>query len=211
MTPITGKANVAKSRIIRTAGVMSRHGTQVCMVKVVAGDGAGDLHLYGSYPDLASGAKAFESFSADAEMIALMKERDLDSVAEVKGPWFGWMIHGGPPVTPKLVTVHHDYHMPRSWLSAAMELIPELDALMKQHHVDVAVGVPLLGPDHELMCVAYWFSSIEHWGKSVDAMGRNKAFVTLVEKTNFLGTLKTSRHICFVQAWVRDICFIDLI
>ena len=126
MTPITSKADVVKSRIVRAAGVMLRHGTQVRMVKVVAGDGAGDLHLYGSYPDLASGAKAFESSSADAEMIALMKERDLDPAAEVRGPWIGRLVHGDPPVKPRPVSVHRDYHMPSTRLSAAIELVPEL-------------------------------------------------------------------------------------
>ncbi len=163
MTSITSKAHVAKSRIMRAAGVMSRHGTRVRMVKVVAGDGAGDSHLYGSYPDLASGAKAFESSSADAEMIALMKERDLNPAAEVRDPWIGRMIHGGPAATPKPVSVHRDYHMLRTRLSVAMELIPELDALMKLHDVDVAVAVQLLGPDHELIRVIYRFSSKEHW------------------------------------------------
>ena len=158
MTPITSKADVEKSRIVRAAGVMLRHGTQVRMVKVVAGDGAGDLHLYGSYPDLASGAKAFESSSADAEMIALMKERDLNPAAEVRDSWIGRMIHGGPAATPKTVSVHRDYHMLRTRLSVAMELIPELDALMKLHDVDVAVAVQLLGPDHELIRVIYRFS-----------------------------------------------------
>ena len=62
---------------------------------------------------------------------------------------------------------------------------------MKLHDLDVAVGVPLLGPDHELMRVVYRFASVEHWGKSVDAMGQDKAFLTLVEKANSLGTLKT--------------------
>jgi hypothetical protein len=58
MTPLTGKVDVVKSRIMRAAGVMSRHGTQVRMVKAVAGDGVGDLHLYGSYPDLAFWGKS---------------------------------------------------------------------------------------------------------------------------------------------------------
>ena len=48
--------------------------------------------------------------------------------------------------------------MLRTRLSVAMELIPELDALMKLHDVDVAVAVQLLGPDHELIRVIYRFS-----------------------------------------------------
>jgi hypothetical protein len=47
--------------------------------------------------------------------------------------------------------------MPRNRLSAAIELVPKLDALMKLHDVDVAAGVPLLGPDHESMRVFIGF------------------------------------------------------
>jgi hypothetical protein len=59
--------------------------------------------------------------------------------------------------------------------------------------VDVAVGIPIMGSDHELMRVIYRFSSMGHWGQSVDAMVENKEFSALVEKANSYGTLKTSR------------------
>jgi len=50
-----------------------------------------------------------------------------------------------------------------------------------------------MGSDHEMMRVIYRFSSMGHWGKSVDAMVENKEFSALVEKANSYGTLRTSR------------------
>ena len=88
--------------------------------------------------------------------------------------------------------------MPRTNLSAAMELAPELDKLMGPLGVDVAVGVPVMGSDHEMMRVIYRFSSMGHWGKSVDSMVENKEFSALVEKANSYGTLRTSRMIATI-------------
>jgi len=193
MTPYIGKSDLAKSRIMRAAGVMSRHGSDVRVTKVVAGDGAGDIHIYGSYSSFETAAEIFENFSQDAEMQAIQQERELNPAGDVRGPWLGRMLYGDPPTSPKPISVQRDYHMPRANLSAVMELTPELDKLMQPLGVDVAVGIPIMGSDHELMRVIYRFSSMGHWGQSVDAMVENKEFSALVEKANSYGTLKTSR------------------
>ena len=198
ITPFIGKSDLAKSRVMRAAGVMSRHGADVRVTKVVAGDGSGDIHIYGSYSSFETAAETFQNFSQDTEMLAIQQERELNPAADVRGPWLGRMIYGTPPSSPKPISVQRDYHMPRTNLSAAMELAPELDKLMDPLGVDVAVGVPVMGSDHEMMRVIYRFSSMGHWGKSVDSMVDNKEFSALVEKANSYGTLRTSRMIATI-------------
>ena len=48
ITPFIGKSDLAKSLVMRAAGVMSMHGADVMVTKVVSGDGSGDIHIYGS-------------------------------------------------------------------------------------------------------------------------------------------------------------------
>ena len=70
---------------------------------------------------------------------------------------------------------------------------PKLDKIMQTQDVSIGIGVPIVADDHEMMGVVYRFNSMEHWGKAVDAMVENQEFVSIVEKANSLGTLKSSR------------------
>ena len=83
--------------------------------------------------------------------------------------------------------------MPRKNMASALALAPELDKIMQTQDVSIGIGVPIVADDHEMMGVVYRFNSMEHWGKAVDAMVENQEFVSIVEKANSLGTLKSSR------------------
>ena len=83
--------------------------------------------------------------------------------------------------------------MPRKNMASALALAPELDKIMQTQDVSIGIGVPIVADDHETMGVVYRFNSMEHWGEAVDAMVENQEFVSIVEKANALGTLKSSR------------------
>ena len=74
-----------------------------------------------------------------------------------------------------------------------MELVPQLDELMRPMDVGIGIGVPLLTDDHEMMGVIYRFNSMEHWGESVDQMLENESFANLINSANEFGTLRNSR------------------
>ena len=74
-----------------------------------------------------------------------------------------------------------------------MELIPDLQKITDSLNTELAVGVPFIAEDHQMMRVVYRFKNLAHWGESVDAIANNSEFASLVEKANAIGVLAHSR------------------
>ena len=194
-SPLPGGAEETEERCKQAVTIMTKHGARAWAARVVAGDrsGAGDMDVYGAYPTFSAGAKSFQAFSADPDMVALRKKAQTDQVADVRGPWVGRLIFGEPASAPRPISVHRDYQMARSNMPAVMELAPQLNKLMGSKDVDVAIGQVIHGEDHEMMRVIYRFLSMDHWGETLDHMSANEEFISLVMKADELGTLKKSR------------------
>jgi len=195
VSPLPGGAEETEERCKQAVTIMTKHGARAWAARVVAGDrsGAGDMDVYGAYPTFSAGAKSFQAFSADPDMVALRKKAQTDQVADVRGPWVGRLIFGEPASAPRPISVHRDYQMARSNMPAVMELAPQLNKLMGSKDVDVAIGQVIHGEDHEMMRVIYRFLSLDHWGETLDHMSANEEFISLVMKADELGTLKKSR------------------
>ncbi len=193
VTPLPNRAEEAQSRVTEGAEIMRNNGANAWATKVIVGDRVGDFDIYAAYPNFSSGAKAFQAFSKDTAMITLMKKAQTDQAANMNGPWIGRLTYGSALTTPAPISVHRDYHMPRSNMAAVMELCPQLDKLMTASNVSLAVGNIIHGSDHEMMRVIYRFQSLDHWGETLDNMVSNEEFVSLVLKADELGTLKKSR------------------
>ena len=194
-SPLPGGAEETEERCKQAVTIMTKHGARAWAARVVAGDrsGAGDMDVYGAYPTFSAGAKSFQAFSADPDMVALRKKAQTDQVADVRGPWVGRLIFGEPASAPRPISVHRDYQMARSNMPAVMELAPQLNKLMGSKDVDVAIGQVIHGEDQEMMRVIYRFLSMDHWGETLDHMSANEEFISLVMKADELGTLKKSR------------------
>ena len=52
--PYTGKMDLVMERTQRLAGLMSRHGAITRITRVVAGEGAGEIHVYALYDTMAA-------------------------------------------------------------------------------------------------------------------------------------------------------------
>jgi hypothetical protein len=195
VSPLPGGAEETEERCKQAVTIMTKHGARAWAARVVAGDrsGAGALDVYGAYPTFSAGAKSFQAFSADPDMVTLRKKAQTDQVADVRGPWVGRLIFGEPASAPRPISVHRDYQMARSNMPAVMELAPQLNKLMGSKDVDVAIGQVIHGEDHEMMRVIYRFLSMDHWGETLDHMSANEEFISLVMKADELGTLKKSR------------------
>ena len=195
VSPLPGGAEETEERCKQAVTIMTKHGARAWAARVIAGDrsGAGALDVYGAYPTFSDGAKSFQAFSADPDMVALRKKAQTDQVADVRGPWVGRLIFGEPASAPRPISVHRDYQMARSNMPAVMELAPQLNKLMGSKDVDVAIGQVIHGEDHEMMRVIYRFLSLDHWGETLDHMSANEEFISLVMKADELGTLKKSR------------------
>ena len=195
VSPLPGGAEETEERCKQAVTIMTKHGARAWAARVVAGDrsGAGDMDVYGAYPTFSAGAKSFQAFSADPDMVALRKKAQTDQVADVRGPWVCRLIFGEPASKPRPISVHRDYQMARSNMPAVMELAPQLNKLMGSKDVDVAIGQVIHGEDHEMMRVIYRFLSMDHWGETLDHMSANEEFISLVMKADELGTLRKSR------------------
>ena len=194
-SPLPGGAEETEERCKQAVTIMTKHGARAWAARVIAGDrsGAGALDVYGAYPTFSDGAKSFQAFSADPDMVALRKKAQTDQVADMRGPWVGRLIFGEPASAPRPISVHRDYQMARSNMPAVMELAPQLNKLMGSKDVDVAIGQVIHGEDHEMMRVIYRFLSMDHWGETLDHMSANEEFISLVMKADELGTLRKSR------------------
>ena len=195
VTPHIGKEKLVEGRMRRAEAIIAKHGAHTRMYKTVVGQGVGDYLLFSMYESFSSATKSFQSFSADADMIALMEERSASPSADIKGPDVYRIAYGKPSNPPKSLLVQRMYHISRKNQGAAIELAPELDELMKGRDVNVGFAVPIATADHEMLTVVYGFNSMDHYGEVLDSMVEDKKFVALVEKANTFGSIKSSRVI----------------
>ena len=195
VTPHIGKEKLVEGRMIRAESIFAKHGAHTRMYKTVVGQGVGDYLLFSMYESFSSATKSFQSFSADADMTALMEERSASPSADIKGPDVYRMAYGKPSNPPKSLLVQRMYHISRKNQGSAIELAPELDELMKGRDVNVGFAVPIATADHEMLTVVYGFNSMDHYGEVLDSMVEDKKFVSLVEKANTFGSIKSSRVI----------------
>ena len=195
VTPHIGKEKLVEGRMRRAEAIIAKHGAHTRMYKTVVGQGVGDYLLFSMYESFSSATKSFQSFSADADMIALMEERSASPSADIKGPDVYRIAYGKPSNPPKSLLVQRMYHISRKNQGPAIELAPELDELMKGRDVNVGFAVPIATADHEMLTVVYGFNSMDHYGEVLDSMVEDKKFVSLVEKANTFGSIKSSRVI----------------
>ena len=195
VTPHIGKEKLVEGRMRRAEAIIAKHGAHTRMYKTVVGQGVGDYLLFSMYESFSSATKSFQSFSADADMTALMEERSSSPSADIKGPDVYRMAYGKPSNPPKSLLVQRMYHISRKNQGSAIELAPELDELMKGRDVNVGFAVPIATADHEMLTVVYGFNSMDHYGEVLDSMVEDKKFVSLVEKANTFGSIKSSRVI----------------
>ena len=195
VTPHIGKEKLVEGRMRRAEAIIAKHGAHTRMYKTVVGQGVGDYLLFSMYESFSSATKSFQSFSADADMTALMEERSASPSADIKGPDVYRIAYGKPSNPPKPLLVQRMYHISRKNQGSAIELAPELDELMKGRDVNVGFAVPIATADHEMLTVVYGFNSMDHYGEVLDSMVEDKKFVSLVEKANTFGSIKSSRVI----------------
>ena len=75
VTPDVGKEKLAELRFKRGSEILAKHGATTRLWRVIVGQGVGDLVLMSMYESFSKGATAFQSFSGDSDMAALMDER----------------------------------------------------------------------------------------------------------------------------------------
>jgi|TARA_B100001093_G_scaffold508360_1_gene570395 hypothetical protein len=197
MTPTVGKTELATSRVRAMAGIVARAGARVRIGQVVAGEGAGSMHLYAAFEDFSSISRATLTIASDPARATLLHERELNPAGEVVGPEVYRTIYGD--VAPNYpIVMQREYRLPRENLQDALSLLPEIEKLGKSHDFKMMAIVPVIADDLGRMVVAYYNKTMEDLGKTIDEVGMSEKFQKIVTKANTLGTLEKSRVVKIV-------------
>ena len=192
MTPTVGKTELATSRVRAMAGIVARAGARVRIGQVVAGEGAGSMHLYAAFEDFSSISRATLTIASDPARATLLHERELNPAGEVVGPEVYRTIYGD--VAPNYpIVMQREYRLPRENLQDALSLLPEIEKLGKSHDFKMMAVIPVIADDLGRMIVAYYNKTMEDLGKTIDEVGMSEKFQKIVTKANTFGTLEKSR------------------
>ena len=197
MTPTVGKTELATSRVRAMAGIVARAGARVRIGQVVAGEGAGSMHLYAAFEDFSSISRATLTIASDPARATLLHDRELNPAGEVVGPEVYRTIYGD--VAPNYpIVMQREYRLPRENLQDALSLLPEIEKLGKSHDFKMMAIVPVIADDLGRMVVAYYNKTMEDLGKTIDEVGMSEKFQKIVTKANTFGTLEKSRVVKIV-------------
>ena len=188
MTPIVGKSKTGEERVLRLTKIMSKHVETVRATKVIAGAGAGDFHVYASFESMSKAASVSSSLPMDAEMQALMAEREADQSLELVGPEAFRRVFGEPDPNTHAGLVRV-YQMPRKNLPSAVDLIDEMASTYSDDPINIMATVPIIAENMDRLSVFYGFADLAGLGEGIDRIGMSEEFQKFVMRGNELGTL----------------------
>ena len=190
--PEVGKTELAHERVHRLASLIGGHDVGTRVSKVMAGEGAGDLHLYVYFETMSQAMAVGEAMTADAGVKALMAEREANPAGEVIGPE-GFRIISGETKGETRASLQRVYEMKRSNLPAAMEMLDELRVMMKDEPVNIFAGVPVIASKMDMLFVSYAFADLAALGAGVDGVGISPEFQAIVARASEIGRLCEAR------------------
>jgi len=190
--PMGGKVGLAHERIKRLAGVLTRAGGRVRVAMVAWGDGARDIHMYGTFANMEAGGKAAEAMSADPDFAALRRESETDPASHWEGPEV-WRTVFGEPQPGFPVMLQREYTIDRRRIANAVALLPEVQALRSDRPV---IGVvPVISSDMARIMIGYYANSLVDLGEGIDRVGMSEAFQAIVLRAAEFGSLTKARVI----------------
>ena len=172
--------------------ILTKHGAKARVARIVAGDLAGSIHLTASYENMEKGCKSFNEMSQDPARIALMKEREADPGGHLIGPEVFRTIYGN--ISPEHnVIMMREYQLSRDNMSEAVQIFPEIDAILKDEDASFMAVVPLLATNMDRLVACYYFRDMSAMGEQIDRVGMSEEFQKIVLKASNAGTLISSR------------------
>ena len=192
VTPYVGKTQLVIERAKEMSAIMETHGANTRVAQVYAGEGAGDIHLYGFFDTMAAGTKAANGMLEDNALSNLFDERAKAPGGDMKGPDIYRNIYGGITGNKKAV-IQRAYEMDRRNLRAAVALLEEVSDIFSGENIDVNAVVPMFSHKMDVLIVAYFFEDFAALGDGIDRIGMSEAFQSIVERSHELGRLFESR------------------
>ena len=188
-TPMSGKSQLAHQRISALGDAMTRAGARVRIARVLFGEGAGSVHVYGSFDTFKDGTQTSEKMVKDPLFIQLRADADADRAATWQGPEVFRTVYGEPSKYP--VIVQREYQVARAHLKEALALLPEIEALNPA--TPMMAVVPVFAGDLARLLVVYYAQSLDDMSDYLDTTGSTKEFQALVLRAHAFGELKQSR------------------
>ena len=143
-----GKTELAQ-RVHKLAGLIGGHGVGTRVSKVMAGEGAGDLHLYVYFDTMSQAMAVGEAMTTDAGVKALMAEREANPAGGSSGQ--GFRIISGETKGETRASLQRVYEMAQQ-SSGRYEMLDELRVMMKDEPVNIFAGVPVIASKMDAVC-----------------------------------------------------------
>ena len=192
LTPILGKSDLVLNRAKSMQDIMTKHGAKARVARIVAGDLAGSIHLTASYENMEKGCKSFSEMSQDPSRVALMKEREADPGGHLIGPEVFRTIYGNISPEHKVIMMR-EYQLSRDNMSEAVQIFPEIDAILKDEDASFMAVAPLLATNMDRLIACYYFPDMSSMGEQVDRVGMSEEMQNIVLKASNSGNLISSR------------------
>lgn len=195
LAPFVGKEALALERFQKMAALLNKNGGNSRVTKVLYGHNAGEYHMFSAWPTFEKGTKTTAKMMKDKAVAKLFAERGANPAGDLAGPEV-WRTVFGDPVK-KAVILQREYDIDRAHLSNAIALLPEIQALAPK--MPMMAAIPVFADDMSRLVVAYYYDSIEAFGKQVDAIGVSKEFQDIVARAHLYAKLTRARVLHLVE------------
>ncbi len=139
-----------------------------------------------------SGCDSFNEMSNDPSRIALMKEREADPGGHLIGHEVFRTIYGNILPNHKVIMMR-EYQLPRSNLSEAVKVFPDIDALLKNEDASFMAVIPMVATNMDRLVACYYFPDMSSMEEQVDRVGMSQEMQNIVLKASSSGNLISSR------------------
>ncbi len=153
--PNPGKTALTMAQTL--GGIYARHGANIRIGKVIAGDGAGQIYLGVYFADGKSMGQIFEKVQANPAFAKHNEGRELNPSSTVSGPDVYRVAYGQVGLGYPLLLVR-EYSIAYDKRAGMLALCPEVDALMKPHDVGFLGAVPAFAGDMGVFWAVYYFT-----------------------------------------------------
>ena len=181
--------------VSKNGGLLNKNDGNSRVTKVLYGHNAGEYHMFSAWPTFEKGAKTTAKMMTDKAVAKLFAERGANPAGDLAGPEV-WRTVFGEPVK-KAVILQREYDIDRAHLSNAIALLPEIQALAPK--MPMMAAIPVFADDMSRLVVAYYYDSIEAFGKQVDAIGVSKEFQDIVARAHLYAKLIRARVLHLVE------------
>ena len=191
VTPEPGKSNTVVERLRIAAGAIQRSGGDPLLMKITYGHMSGSIALFGTFQDFVAATAAIDKLTIDPEMQRVAKLREDDPAGLMMGPDVLRLAYGA--INKKPVMMVRTYQVDRGNLEAALEILPQVELLVKETGATVTGLIPMISDVMDRLHVIYGFDNVTQMGKSVHMVGTSDKFQKVVVEANKTGKLLSTR------------------